>query len=94
METKILIVEDDTSILLGLKFCLEQEHFLVSTATTGKEALDKIRESIDLILLDLNLPDMNGFDILKQVENIPVIFLTANDEEVSIVQGLDMGAED
>lgn len=94
MEAKILIVEDDTSILMGLKFCLEQENFLVSTAVTGKEALEKIREPFDLILLDLNLPDMNGFDILKQIENIPVIFLTANDEEVSIVQGLDMGAED
>ena len=94
MEAKILLVEDDTSILMGLKFCLEQENFLVSTAITGKEALEKIQESFDLILLDLNLPDMNGFDILKQIENIPVIFLTANDEEVSIVQGLDMGAED
>ena len=94
MEAKILLVEDDTSILMGLKFCLEQENFLVSTAVTGKEALEKIQESFDLILLDLNLPDMNGFDILKQIENIPVIFLTANDEEVSIVQGLDMGAED
>ena len=94
MEAKILIVEDDTSILMGLKFCLEQENFLVSTAVTGKEALENIREPFDLILLDLNLPDMNGFDILKQIENIPVIFLTANDEEVSIVQGLDMGAED
>lgn len=94
MEAKILIVEDDTSILMGLKFCLEQENFLVSTAVTGKEALEKIREPFDLILLDLNLPDMNGFDILKQIENISVIFLTANDEEVSIVQGLDMGAED
>lgn len=94
MEAKILLVEDDTSILMGLKFCLEQENFLVSTAITGKEALEKIQESFDLILLDLNLPDMNGFDILQQIENIPVIFLTANDEEVSIVQGLDMGAED
>ena len=94
MEAKILLVEDYTSILMGLKFCLEQENFLVSTAITGKEALEKIQESFDLILLDLNLPDMNGFDILQQIENIPVIFLTANDEEVSIVQGLDMGAED
>ena len=94
MEAKILLVEDDTSILMGLKFCLEQENFLVSTAVTGKEALEKIQESFDLILLDLNLPDMNGFDILQQIENIPVVFLTANDEEVSIVQGLDMGAED
>lgn len=94
MKAKVLIVEDDHSILMGLKFCLEQEGFIIKTAETGKEALVKLQEDYDLILLDLNLPDMSGFDILEQVKDIPVIFLTANDEEVSIVQGLDMGAED
>lgn len=96
MKTKILIVEDDASISMGLKFCLEQEGFLVVTALCGKEALDLVfHEPFDLILLDLNLPDMNGFEVLKQIhEKVPVIFLTANDSEVSIVQGLDMGAWD
>ncbi len=95
MLAKILIVEDDTSILMGLKFCLEQENFVVLTASTGQEALEKIKEGCDLVLLDLNLPDINGFELLKMIPNdIAVIFLTANDEEVSIVQGLDMGAED
>ncbi len=94
MNAKVLIVEDDVSILMGLKFCLEQEGFVVETASLGKEALEKVKNGFDLVLLDLNLPDMNGFEILEQIKDIPVIFLTANDEEVSIVQGLDMGAED
>ena len=94
MNAKVLIVEDDVSILMGLKFCLEQEGFVVETASLGKYALEKVKNGFDLVLLDLNLPDMNGFEILEQIKDIPVIFLTANDEEVSIVQGLDMGAED
>ena len=95
MKAKVLLVEDDVSILMGLKFCLEQEGFLVTCVSTGKEALEKIDDTYDLALLDLNLPDMYGFDVLKKFPpSVSVIFLTANDEEVSIVQGLDMGAED
>lgn len=94
MNAKVLIVEDDVSILMGLKFCLEQEGFVVETASLGKDALEKVKNGFDLVLLDLNLPDMNGFQVLEEMKDIPVIFLTANDEEVSIVQGLDMGAED
>ena len=95
MTTKILLVEDDQAILMGLKFCLEQEGFQVETALTKKDALAKIDSTISLILLDINLPDGNGFELLKAIpETISVIFLTANDEEVSIVKGLDMGAED
>lgn len=95
MKAKVLLVEDDVSILMGLKFCLEQEGFLVTCVSTGKEALEKIDDTYDLALLDLNLPDMYGFDVLKKFpSSVSVIFLTANDEEVSIVQGLDMGAED
>lgn len=92
---KILIVEDDASILMGLQFCLEQEGFLVEAVMTGAEVCQKDVSQFDLMLLDLNLPDMHGFDILKKLNHqVPVIVLTANDEEVSIVQGLDMGAED
>ncbi len=95
MKAKVLLVEDDVSILMGLKFCLEQEGFLVTCVSMGKEALEKIDDTYDLALLDLNLPDMYGFDVLKKFPpSVSVIFLTANDEEVSIVQGLDMGAED
>ncbi len=95
MSCHILIVEDDSSILMGLKYCLEAEGFLVDGVSLGSEALVKANSSYDLILLDLNLPDMHGFDVLKKIGSlVPVICLTACDEEVSIVQGLDMGAYD
>lgn len=93
---KILIVEDDSTIRSGLKYCLECEDFEVLEADCCKDALSKITD-ISLILLDVNLPDGNGFDLFKQIrnlKNIPVIFLTANDLETSIVMGLDMGADD
>lgn len=96
--TSILLVEDEKTILMGLKYCLEQEEFLCFTACCGKEAIDVMRHhSIDLILLDLNLPDMSGFEVMEEVRkvsDVPIIFLTANLEEVSIVKGLDMGADD
>ena len=94
----VLIVEDEDAILMGLKYCLEQEGFLVYSATCGMDAIRifEIKE-IDLVLLDLNLPDINGFTVMeefKKMKDIPIIFLTANLEEVSIVKGLDMGADD
>lgn len=97
--TKILLVEDDESIRLGLRYYLEQESYQVFENSTVKEAIRTVEDDpeIDLILLDLNLPDGNGFDLfrtIKEKHDIPVIFLTANDLEVSIVMGLDMGADD
>ncbi len=97
--TKILLVEDDESIRLGLRYYLEQESYQVLENSTVKEAIRTVEgdPEIDLILLDLNLPDGNGFDLfrtIKEKHDIPVIFLTANDLEVSIVMGLDMGADD
>lgn len=94
---KILIVEDDESIRLGLKYYLEQESFETVPAANKKETLDKFSNDIMLVLLDINLPDGNGFEILKDLKkekDVPIIFLTANDLEVSIVMGLDMGADD
>lgn len=94
---KILIVEDDESIRLGLKYYLEQENFETVLAENKRQAEELFSKEIGLILLDINLPDGNGFDLLKkckQQRDIPVIFLTANDAEVSIVMGLDMGADD
>lgn len=95
---KILIVEDEETIRVGLKYYLEAEEFVTSEAKTAKEAIDKVNEEkIDLILLDINLPDEDGyyvFEQIKQKKDIPVIFLTANDLEISIVRGLDMGADD
>lgn len=90
----ILVVEDDSSIVMGLKFCLEQEGFKVFSVSTGEEAL-RFKERVSLVLLDLNLPDMHGFEVLKVwKDKAPVICLTACDEEVLIVEGLDMGAYD
>ena len=86
----ILVVEDDSSIVMGLKFCLEQEGFKVFSVSTGEEALH-FKERVSLVLLDLNLPDMHGFEVLKVwKDKAPVICLTACDEEVLIVEGLVM----
>lgn len=92
---KILIVEDDSTIRSGLKYCLEYEQFEVREAALKSDI--KNIDDIDLILLDVNLPDCSWFDLfkdLKKMKNIPIIFMTANDLEVNIVMGLDMGADD
>lgn len=95
---KILLVEDNETIIMGLKYSLEQEGFKVISATNLNETNQKIKnEKFDLVLLDVSLPDGNGFDICKEIKkslDIPVIFLTAQDEETSVVLGLDLGADD
>lgn len=96
---KILIIEDDDAIGTGLKYYLDGEDFTVYLAENGTDSIKLIQEhnEIDVILLDINLPDTTGFDLfqeIKKIRNIPIIFLTANDLEVSIVRGLDMGADD
>ena len=93
---KILLIEDDDAISMGLVYYLKQEGFEMVTASRGMDALKYIKD-VSLVLLDVNLPDINGFDLFKKIKDIkdvPVIFLTANDLEVSIVMGLDMGADD
>ena len=93
---KILIIEDDETICLGLKYYLEQEGFKVITTYKKDEVLEIIKDT-NIVLLDINLPNVNGFDLfkeIKKVKDVPIIFLTANDLEVSIVRGLDMGADD
>ena len=96
---KILIVEDDDTIGMGLKYYLEGEDFEVILAGTGERAILELNnnDDIKLILLDINLPDISGFDLFKKIKEmrkVSIIFLTANDLEVSIVRGLDMGADD
>lgn len=95
---KILLVEDNETIIMGLKYSLEQENFEVDTAKNIVTAKSKIKkQEYDLYLLDIALPDGEGYEIcktIKEKENSPVIFLTAKDEETDIVQGLDMGADD
>ena len=94
----ILLVEDNEAIIMGLKYSLEQENIKVIIAQNVIETRQKLnQEKIDLVLLDVSLPDGNGFDIckeIKQKQDIPVIFLTAQDEETSVVFGLDLGADD
>ncbi len=94
----ILIVEDNEVIVKGLKYLLEQEKFKVIVAFCFEEAMKVIgKDEIDLAVLDITLPDGSGFNLceyIKQYTDVPVIFLTAKDEEQDIVKGLDMGAED
>lgn len=95
--SKILIVEDDSTISMGLSYYLKQEGYQVITVSTYKEAMEEINGSYNLVLLDLSLPDGNGFDLFKAIKerfNVSIIFLTAVDEETSVVMGLDMGADD
>lgn len=95
---RILLVEDDLSLIDGLEFSLQKNGFQVEVARTVRDALSFIQmQKYDLLLLDLTLPDGSGFEICKRVRrtsDVPIIFLTASDEEVNIVMGLDMGGDD
>lgn len=94
----LLLVEDNENIIKGLTYTLEQNHYQVTTALSKEEALQKLKEiSLDLVILDITLPDGNGFDLYQEIKlqrNIPTIFLTAKDEEDDIVTGLELGADD
>ena len=96
---KILIVEDEPGMRMGLKDNLEFEGFSVDYAEEGKTGLEKIRTNkFDLVLLDVMLPEMSGFDICKTIRKegnkTPVILLTAKGEEIDKVLGLELGADD
>lgn len=95
---RLLLVEDDLSLIDGLEYSLHKNGFQVDVARTVRDALSVIREQRhDLLILDLTLPDGSGFEVCKKVRqrsDVPIIFLTASDEEVSIVMGLDMGGDD
>jgi len=95
---KILLVEDDLSLIDGLIYSLEKSGFSVAVARTVKEAFAAYKNAeYDLILLDVTLPDGLGFEVclyIRERSAVPVIFLTASDEEVNIVKGLDIGGDD
>ena len=96
---KILVVEDDKNILKGLVDNLEMEGYKTITATDGETALKKAKESSpDLIILDIMIPKMNGFDVCKQLKQkgstIPIIILSAKGREADKVLGLELGADD
>ncbi|WP_062350332.1 response regulator transcription factor [Bacillus kwashiorkori] len=97
---KILIVEDDHTIALGLEYSLQQEGYSTITfhnVQESKQFIEANIDEIDLCLFDLSLPDGSGYELCKLVKSlrdIPVIFLTVIDDEVNVVMGLDMGADD
>lgn len=96
---KILLVEDNESIAKGLAYSFEKNNFDFTYRTTVKETKDFLLKNTDinLVILDIALPDGNGFDLYKneiKPREIPTIFLTARDDEDDIVRGLDVGAED
>ncbi|ACO84226.1 response regulator transcription factor [Clostridium botulinum] len=94
----ILLVEDNMSLNRGIQFSLMKEGYNVIATDSIKESQQKLnKEKVDLIILDINLPDGNGFDYcldIRKTSNIPIIFLTALDSEIDVVNGLDMGADD
>ena len=98
MSARILVVDDEPALLQGLAYALDREHFDVTTAADGEEALDATRESeFDLIILDLMLPKVSGVEVCRQIRAesaVPIIMLTAKDSEVDKVVGLEVGADD
>ena len=95
---QIFVLEDDAAIAMGLTYALQQEGYGTTHCRTVQEALKIIEQEIfSLYILDLTLPDGSGYDVCKAIKakgDLPVIFLTAYDEEVNVVMGFEMGADD
>ena len=96
---KILLVEDNSLTVGGLRFLLEHEGFEVVVALNAASAIEQFSERLyDLVLLDVNLPDKDGYsvanEIQKQTKDTPIIFLTARDDEESVIKGFDLNADD
>lgn len=94
---KILLVEDDKSLAIGITYTLKEEGFECSHAQNVAEARQLFDSYYDLVLMDVELPDGNGYDLCQEIRSksdVPIIFLTSYDDEVNIVMGLDMGADD
>ena len=99
--SRILLVEDDKNISKNLSELLASEDYQVTAVATQKAALEKLEEikseKFDLLLLDISLPEGNGYAVCtaaKRNTDMPVIFLTASDDEASVVTGLELGADD
>lgn len=95
---RILVVDDETNIIDLTRLYLEQEGFQVETATDGAQALEKIRDLHPaLVVLDIMLPEVNGFDVCRQTRaesDVPIIMLTARDDDIDKIVGLELGADD
>jgi two-component system alkaline phosphatase synthesis response regulator PhoP len=100
MNKKVLLVDDERDIVEFLEYNLVQEGFDVITAFDGAEALQKIHDKPDLVILDIMMPKMDGYEVCKKLRNmpefkdIPVIFLTAKGDEIDEVKGLSIGGDD
>lgn len=93
----ILVIEDDDTLAMGVEYSLKKEGFQVLICDSLSKAKGVNINNIDLILLDVSLPDGNGFEYcnnIRSYSDVPIIFLTACDEEANVVQGLDMGGDD
>ena len=94
----LFFVEDDLSLINGLSFALKKEGYAVDVARTKQEAEALwLKEKFDLVILDVSLPDGSGYDLCRQIRQtstVPIIFLTAADEETEIIMGLDLGGDD
>ncbi|MDO4322649.1 MAG: response regulator transcription factor [Lachnospiraceae bacterium] len=95
---RILLVEDDLSLINGLSFAVKKQGYLLDVTHTSSET-DRLWEEgkYDLVILDVSLPDGSGFDIcrsIRQTSKVPIMFLTAMDEETDIIMGLDIGGDD
>ena len=98
MTNKVLVIDDEKQIADIIKFNLEKEGYIVETANDGQEGIDKVyRWNPDLVILDIMMPIKDGFQVLKEIRvdyKFPVIMLTAKEEEVDKVLGLELGADD
>ncbi|WP_114416496.1 response regulator transcription factor [Marinospirillum perlucidum] len=98
---KVLVVDDEPNIVLSLEFLMQQAGFSVLTAEDGETALQKVeQENPDLLLLDISLPGISGFEVLEKLRNqdayrqLPIIMLTAHGREVEKEKGMALGADD
>lgn len=97
MSYKILVVDDEIEIVNLLKDCFEAENYMVYTATDGSTALSKIYCNPDIIILDINMPDMNGYELCEKIRGVvscPIIFLSARVEDKDKIHGLSVGGDD
>ena len=98
MAAKVLVVDDEKMIVKGLRFSLMQEGYEVECAYDGEEAVNMIRDTrFDIVLLDVMLPKLSGFEVLQQVRefsDVPIIMLTARGDDMDKILGLDYGADD
>lgn len=97
MRWKVLIVDDEVQMLQMLRDFFRLKDYEVLIAHNGKELMEKLKYKPDIILLDINMPEMNGFDICKQIRDeisIPILFITARASEVDKIKGLSIGGDD